>query len=65
MIACAPLTLEPRQSLMPENFIDIGSYLPNAVIDVRYASSNNFTGKPVDGYLANKCLLTRDRKSVV
>ena len=60
MIACAPLTLEPRQSLMPENFIDIGSYLPNAVIDVRYASSNNFTGKPVDGYLANKCLLTRD-----
>jgi D-alanyl-D-alanine dipeptidase len=60
MIACAPLTLEPRQSLMPENFIDIGSYLPNAVIDARYASSNNFTGKPVDGYLANKCLLTRD-----
>lgn len=60
MIGCASLTPESRQSLMPENFIDIGNYLPNAVIDARYASSNNFTGKPVEGYFANKCLLTRD-----
>lgn len=60
MTGCAPLTLESRQDAMPRNFVDIGNYIPDAIIDARYASSNNFTGKPVDGYFANKCLLTKD-----
>ena len=45
---------------LPKPFIDIGNYIPEIIIDARYASANNFTGKPVDGYFANKCFLTKD-----
>jgi len=38
-------------------FVDVGSLLPNAVLDIRYFGHHNFVGKPVDGYNAPKCLL--------
>lgn len=40
-------------------FVDIGRVIPSAFLDIRYATANNFTGKPVRGYDAPKCLLTR------
>ena len=39
------------------NLVDVGILAPDIVVEMRYAGSDNFTGTPVDGYLAPKCLL--------
>ncbi len=38
--------------------VDVEPLLPNAIFDIRYQSSYNFVGAPLDGYNAPKCLLT-------
>ena len=40
-----------------QEFIDVATLLPTALFDIRYYSSNNFVGKPIDGYKSAKCLL--------
>lgn len=37
--------------------VDVRNHAPAITLDIRYASAKNFTGKPVAGYLAGKCLL--------
>ena len=39
--------------------VDIREFIPSVVLDIKYYGSDNFVGAPVDGYLAAKCLLTR------
>ena len=41
------------------DFVEISSVIPDAVYDIRYYSSYNFTGKRVDGYKANRAYLTK------
>ena len=36
----------------PDSITDVKQLIPDAVFDLRYASSNNFTGKQVSGYEA-------------
>lgn len=38
--------------------VDIKTVAPSIVVDMRYFGSDNFVGRPIDGYLAPKCLLT-------
>ncbi len=45
---------------LPEGFVYIDDLIPDALIEMRYASSHNFTGKPVPGYEANKAILTAE-----
>lgn len=42
----------------PADFVDILNYIPSVQIDVRYFGSDNFVGTPIDGYEAEKILLT-------
>lgn len=44
---------------MPEAFVCIEEVIPNIQIDLRYFTDKNFLGHPVDGYLASRCILTR------
>lgn len=44
----------------PSSFIDAATVVPGLIVEMRYAGSHNFTGGPVDGYLAPHCLLTRE-----
>jgi D-alanyl-D-alanine dipeptidase len=37
----------------------VATLVPDIALEMRYAGSDNFTGVPVDGYLAPKCLLLR------
>lgn len=37
--------------------VDVSEYAPSLSLDMRYFGPNNFTGKPVPGYHAAKCLL--------
>ena len=41
------------------DFADAGALIPAAIVDIRYAGENNFTGARVDGYKRAKCLLSR------
>ncbi|CAM3525843.1 D-alanyl-D-alanine dipeptidase [Bordetella sputigena] len=48
----------------PADFVDVAAFSrqdkPRSVqIDMRYAGSDNFIGRPIAGYGANKCLLTQ------
>ena len=43
----------------PASFVDAATVVPGLIVEMRYAGSHNFTGRPVDGYEAPHCLLTR------
>lgn len=38
---------------------------PSIVVEARYFSDHNFVGRPIQGYRAGKCLLTREAASAV
>jgi len=44
----------------PAVFVDAATLVPGLIVEMRYAGSHNFTGRPVDGYQAPHCLLTRE-----
>ena len=41
------------------DFVDAGKAVPAAIVDMRYAGSDNFVGEAIDGYRKPKCLLAR------
>jgi zinc D-Ala-D-Ala dipeptidase len=43
----------------PAAFVDAASVVPGLIVDARYAGAHNFVGRPIDGYQAPRCLLTR------
>ncbi len=45
---------------MPDSFVSIQDVIADAVIDLRYAGSDNFIGEPVDGYEQPVALITRE-----
>lgn len=44
---------------IPSDFADLASLDKSILMDIRYATSHNFIGDKVDGYLAPKCILTK------
>ncbi|WP_242085378.1 M15 family metallopeptidase [Aestuariivivens sediminis] len=46
-------------SQMPEGFVDASRAIPNINVELRYYGSNNFVGRPINGYHANKLILTQ------
>jgi zinc D-Ala-D-Ala dipeptidase len=49
----------------PAAFVDAASIVPGLITDMRYAGSHNFVGRPIDGYEAPRCLLTRAAASAL
>ncbi|MBY0442653.1 MAG: M15 family metallopeptidase [Mycobacteriaceae bacterium] len=47
------------ESVAPNDFVTLLSVDPTIAQDIRYFTAHNFTGEPVDGYLAPLCILTR------
>jgi D-alanyl-D-alanine dipeptidase len=45
---------------MPDGFVDIQKIIPEVFLDIRYYGQHNFLGERVDGYMAPKCLLTKE-----
>jgi D-alanyl-D-alanine dipeptidase len=43
----------------PAAFVDAATVVPGLVLDMRYAGSHNFVGRPINGYQAPHCLLTQ------
>ncbi|UKM64603.1 M15 family metallopeptidase [Flavobacteriaceae bacterium GSB9] len=44
---------------LPEGFVYVRDYIPDLDVELRYYGSNNFVGKPIDGYHANTLILTQ------
>jgi len=60
-------TLQAGQSLaespdgtLPLGFVYADETVPDLRLELRYAGSRNFVGKPVDGYRKQCCILTRE-----
>src|SRR5665213_2602860 len=47
-----------RKRLMHRDFVFVDESVPEIRWDAKYATWDNFTGKPVDGYLANRIVGT-------
>ena len=45
---------------IPAGFVNLNNEIPNLVVDLRYASSENFTGRVVPGYNSSKAIGTED-----
>ena len=43
----------------PAAFVDAATVVPGLIVEMRYAGAHNFVGRPIDGYAAPRCLLTR------
>ena len=52
---CAPAAAQDR----PAAFVDAATMVPGLIVEMRYAGAHNFVGRPIAGYAAPRCLLTR------
>jgi len=50
---------QPRDERRPESFVDAASVAPGLTVEARYATAHNFVGRPIEGYDAPRCYLTR------
>ena len=55
LAACATVSAAPREK--PTDFVDVATIIPDAVIDIRYATVDNFTGTQL--YPVARCKLRR------
>lgn len=61
LAGCAtPTSQEANTSAMPEGFVRLSDVSPDIVQEIRYAGEHNFVGRPVTGYEAPECWLTRE-----
>jgi zinc D-Ala-D-Ala dipeptidase len=58
-VLVCPQPVAAAQPPAPAEFVALGDVDPTILQDIRYATPHNFTGDPVDGYLAPACILTR------
>lgn len=47
-------------SSLPEGFIDVKEKIPSIILDLRYFTDYNFIGKPINGYIKPKCVMTKE-----
>lgn len=43
---------------LPGGFVYVEDAIPGIKIELRYCTPDNFVGKPIDGYLQSRCILT-------
>ncbi len=61
--ACAGASGQDRQRA--SGFVDAATRAPGLVVEMRYAGPHNFTGRPIEGYDANICLLSEPAASAL
>ena len=49
----------------PAAFVDASTVVPGLIVEMRYAGSHNFVGRPIDGYEAPRCLLSQAAAAVL
>src|SRR5262245_29790140 len=59
LIAAATISQASAQTL-PGGFVYLRDIDPSIIQDIRYATSNNFVGRPLRGYEAGECVVKRE-----
>jgi zinc D-Ala-D-Ala dipeptidase len=59
MLIAASVSGAALAQTRPAAFVDAATIVPGLIVDMRYAGAHNFVGRPIDGYQAPRCLLTR------
>jgi zinc D-Ala-D-Ala dipeptidase len=54
------LTRASRAETLPGGFVYLRESDPTIIQDIRYAGANNFVGRPLKGYDAAECVVTRE-----
>lgn len=57
--------LSARDDALPEGFVRLRAVAPGISQDIRYHGSHNFLGRPVAGYEAPECILSRQAAEAV
>lgn len=60
MAGCSTAAWAETISYDKTDFAEIGSVIDDAVFDIRYYSSNNFTGNKIAGYKAARAYMTKE-----
>ena len=47
-------------SALPTGFVYLSDLAPTIVLDMRYANSDNFIGKPIEGYIKPVSIATKE-----
>jgi D-alanyl-D-alanine dipeptidase len=45
---------------LPKGFVYLEEMIPNIKIQLQYLTDENFMGRPIDGYVRPRCILTRE-----
>ncbi len=53
------LSLQYFSQEIPDGFVEIREVIPDVILDMRYFTPHNFLGVPVDGYVSQKCYITK------
>jgi len=61
VVGFAPVStrLALADSAMPQDFVYVDEVIPDLQVNLRYGGSDNFMGRPVDGYEGRRLILTR------
>lgn len=59
VLCIAVAAFAPPAQALPPDFVDAATVVPGLVVEMRYAGSENFVGRPIAGYERPRCLLTR------
>jgi D-alanyl-D-alanine dipeptidase len=54
------LCLGTDSHCLPDGFVYVETVIPNIKAELRYSTSDNFIGCPIDGYLKPRCILTKE-----
>lgn len=57
-VSIATLCIASVTWALPTGFVYIDDEIPGIQVDLRYAGSNNFVGRPIIGYVTNRAVLT-------
>jgi D-alanyl-D-alanine dipeptidase len=52
------LSITQSETQLPKGFVYVTDYIPEIALELRYFSTNNFVGTHIDGYEAEKCILS-------
>ena len=56
----SPMSSSVWAEALPDGFVYLRQFAPAIAQDMRYYGSHNFIGRPIDGYQAPECILTRE-----
>src|SRR4051794_18026741 len=59
-LAVGAAVSQANAQTLPGGFVYLRDIDPTIIQDIRYATSNNFVGKPLAGYEAGECVVKRE-----